>query len=301
MSTEDRLSFDENGVQFGWDATSITCAQTCLRYYYYKIIMGYQPKRKSVHLEFGGVYADALEQFYKHKALGADNEEALRLVVAKAMIDSFGMEFDHSAKTRMNLIRTIVWYIDEFSDESEAHIKTHYLADGKPAVELSFALEVDDSIVVCGHMDRVVEFGNDLYTMDQKTTSATLSSYYSSAFKLDNQFNLYPWVGKAVLKTPVRGMILDAAQIAVGFSRFERTFIPKTQAQLDEWWMSAQYTIDMARAATTLDKFPMNLTACGNYGGCDFKEICSRSPSVRKNFLAGDFHKDLGWDPLKER
>jgi hypothetical protein len=44
----------------------------------------------------------------------------------------------------------------------------------------------------------------------------------------------------------------------------------------------------------------MNLSACGNYGGCPFRELCSRSPKVRENFLKSDY-VDHNWDPLKAR
>ena len=301
ISTADRKSFDENGVQFAWDATSITTAQTCLRLYYYKIICGWEPKGKSVHLIFGGIYADCLEAFYKHRADGDSIDEAQRKIVLQALTDSYGQEFDSSQKTRFTLVRSLVWYIEEFGDETDSHIKTLIKSNGRPAVEESFTLEVDSDLVLCGHLDRVVEIGDDKFVMDQKTTGQTIGPYYLDGFKLDNQFNLYPWAGRIIFDTPIRGMLIDAAQIAVNFTRFERAFIPKTQAQLDEWFESARYTIDSARNATALDKFPMNLTACGNYGGCDFKNICMRNPTIRKNYLAGDFTLSLGWDPINPR
>ena len=59
------LSFDESGIQFGWDSTSIKIAQECLYKYKLKMIDGWTPFRKSVHLSFGGWYASALESFHK--------------------------------------------------------------------------------------------------------------------------------------------------------------------------------------------------------------------------------------------
>lgn len=299
-----RKSFDSNGVQFAWDATSLECAQTCLRKYYYNILEGWQPKRTSVHLIFGALYATALEHYYLHVAKGMTPDEALREIVREALTNSYGKEFDHSAKTRVNLIRSIIWYVEEFGDESDTAIKTLIKSNGEPAVEESFALEVADDLVLCGHLDRVVYLGEPdgpKFWMDQKTSGSTIGPYYFEQFNPHNQFSLYTFAGQMIFNEPIRGGFIDAAQIAVGFTRFERAQTTRTQDQLDEWYENSLYTIDLAKSATMLNKFPMNLSACGNYGGCPYRSVCSRSPSVRDNYLRADFVKQDGWDPIKAR
>ena len=326
-------SFDPSGLQFAWDATSISLAETCLRKYQLRMIEGWQPARKSVHLIFGGHYATALEHFYKYRADGASIEDALRRVVREAMIDSWDHEygesperdegtpgmarargslvrlpgtgkpavFDHPAKTRPNLIRSIIWYVDQFADESSDGIQTYHLANGKPAVELSFTLNVTEDIVFCGHLDRVVSYAGDLYVMDQKTTGSTISPRFFEGFKPDVQMSMYTFAGKAVLQTPVKGVIIDGAQIAGGFTRFERGFTFRTAAELEEWFNASLDTIHRAREATATGYFPMNRTACGNYGGCEYRHICSRSPEVRPQFLKAEFTQGPRWDPLERR
>lgn len=305
MTTTHKRSF-KDGLQFAWDGTSLELAQTCLRKYYYTMIRGIKPKRTSVHLLFGGIYASALEHFYKYRAEGLSIDDALRQVVREALTASWDSEagqplhFDDAKKTRVNLIRTIVWYIEQFAVESEDGIKTYHLQSGKPAVELSFTLELDEDILYCGHLDRVVDFGGHLYIMDQKTTGGTVGTYYFDQFSPNNQMSGYAWAGQAILKSPVRGVIIDAAQIAVNFTRFERGITTRTPDQLEEWHESTRYTISLARSAAALDKWPMNLSACGNYGGCPFRQLCSRSPQVRENFIKSDYDAH-NWDPLKAR
>jgi len=315
MSTTNKRSF-KDGLQFAWDGTSLELAQTCLRKYYYTMIRGIKPRRQSVHLIFGGIYANALENFYKHRAEGDSIDEALRKIVRLALVESWEHErsesgeripdtgqatyFDDTKKTRVNLIRTIVWYIEQFADESEDSMKTYHLQSGKPAVELSFTLELDDELMYCGHLDRVVDFGGQLYIMDQKTTGGTVGTYFFDQFSPNNQMSGYAWAGQAILGSPVRGVIIDAAQIAVNFTRFERGITTRSKDQLEEWYDSALWTIKLARQATSLDQWPMNLSACGNYGGCPFRQLCSRSPSVRENYIKSDYSEHV-WDPLKAR
>jgi hypothetical protein len=76
--------------------------------------------------------------------------------------------------------------------------------------------------------------GGSLYVMDQKTTGGTVGTYYFEQFSPNNQMSLYSWAGQAILRSPVRGVIIDAAQIAVNFTRFERGITTRSKDQLDE-------------------------------------------------------------------
>lgn len=326
-------SFDASGLQFAWDATSIALAQTCLRKYQYRMIEGWTSRGMNDHLRFGAHYATALEHYYKRRAQGEDKAQALRGVIEEALHDTWdrpseyeGVTDQNSAeielriangippegkpwaaldpvKTRENLIRTIVWYADQFEDEE---IKVVLLEDGSPAVEHSFSIPVDDDIIFSGHIDRLVEFGGDKYVMDQKTTKSTLGQFYFDGYSPHTQMSMYTFAGQMIYNVPVKGVIIDAAQIAVGFTRFARGFTFRTASQLEEWYANALHWVKVARDATyeyhaTARALPMNEQSCGNYGGCEFRQICSRSPEVRPQFLAGAFEKGERWDPLKRR
>jgi hypothetical protein len=292
-----------DGVQFAFDSTSIKLAETCFRKYQYEMIDHHMAKDRSVHLVFGGLYASALEHYHKHRAAGVDHDFALELVVAEALRDSWDheagkpMEFLHNTKTRENLIRTIVWYLEEFKNDTTRTA----LYDGVPAVEYSFSFQADNDIMFAGHIDRIVEYGDFMYIMDQKTTGSTIGSSYFEQYNLDSQMSLYTLAGRIVYHLPVKGVIVDAAQIAVGFSRFARGFTHRTEGQLTEWYDNTMKLIEQVQAATRNNEFRMNFSSCNNFGGCAFRGVCSRSPEVRKNFLEGDFTQSRVWDPLKRR
>lgn len=323
-------SFDPDGVQFAWDSTSIKLAETCLRKYYYKMIVGWQPERKSVHLLFGGWYATALESYYKYVAEGMSQDEALAEVVGEALVETWEFpdcpdctggdldhycktcggdgklveggtpwQSDHNTKTRENLIRTIVWYIDQFGEDDSC--STVILSSGKPAAEHSFRLEADNGIILSGHLDRLVEYGGKVYIQDQKTTGSTITARFFDQFNPDTQMSLYTFAGKSIFGLSIKGVMIDGAQIAVGFTRFERGFTFRTDDQLDEWYEHSMLTIERARQATRDNNFPLNPSSCNNYGGCEFRHICSKAPSIREQFLKGDFVKGKRWDPLEVR
>lgn len=308
------LSFDQEGVQFGWDSTSIKIAEQCLYKYKLTLIEGWTPHRRSVHLDFGGWYATALEHFHKLRAEGSSYEDACIDVVFEALVNSWVHDLDedgnriegtgeawvsdHNTKTRENLIRTIVWYLDQFADDP---CSTVVLSTGVAAVEHSFRLPVDGDIILSGHLDRLVDYGGKVYVQDQKTTGTTITARYFEQWGTDTQMSLYSFAGQAVFDLPIKGVMIDAAQIAVGFSRFERGFTFRDEPSLDEWYDDAMFHIGLARQATRENHFPKNRGSCNNFGGCQFRHICSKSPTVRDQFLKGDFVQGKRWDPLESR
>jgi len=296
-------SLDEHGWQFAWDATSIAAAEKCPRYYQLSVLDGWRAKLPNAHLFFGIIYANALEHHAKHMTAGKTYDEALREVVREALVSSWvdgePWKSTHNLKTRENLIRTIVWYFEHFRNDT---IDIVQLANGKPAVELSFSFEVDDDVMFCGHLDRLCDYGDKHYVMDQKTTGSTLAPSYFKQFMNDTQMSMYSFAGKGFYKLPIKGVIIDAAQVAVGFTRFERGFVFRSDQQLEEWYTDTMQTVAEMRRYAKNDYFPMRRSSCNNYGGCDFREICIRSPEVRNAFLKTDFTQEEGpWDPLDRR
>lgn len=304
-------AFSAEGVQDVWDSTSLKLASDCLRKYYYVMMEGWQSKELSVHLRFGQHYATALEHYHKAKAEGASHDEALYLVVKEALEDTFDTvvndegetvrvpwESSHNLKTRGNLIRTIVWYLETFEEDT---CSTYILSDGRAGVEYSFKLPVDNGVVFSGHIDRLVNYAQGIYVQDQKTTGSTITARYFEGFAPDIQMSMYTFAGKAIYDIPVKGVIIDAAQIAVGFSRFERGFTFRDEPQLNEWYDTMMRKIEETQRATREQYFPMNTQACGNYGGCPFRQVCSRTPAIRPQFLKGAFEQGPSWDPMRSR
>lgn len=321
--------------QIAWDSTSLGTLKKCPRKYQLSIVEGWRRKGSSLHLRFGIIYHKALE-VYDHKiAEGAEHEAALISAVRVAaemcvnieyetVLDEYGVavlneegvevtrevrkwwETGDPNKNVANLLRTIIWYLDKFGVEDPA--KTVILANGTPAVELSFRFEVGEvsgeTLLLCGHLDRVVEFNGQTWVLDRKTTKTTITGYsaqnYFAQYDPNNQMTLYSLAGKMVLGAPLAGVIIDAAQVAVGFSEFARGFTTRSEETLEEWMESFSHYVMLAKQYAISGFWPMNDTACSDYGGCEFRGICSKSPKIRTLFLESDFHREY-WDPLQVR
>jgi len=311
-------------IQYAWDSTSLGNFKRCPRLYYYTMIEGWETRDESVHLRFGIEYHHALQVYEEAKAKGADHDEALREAVYSLIlrIDDWNPDRDTKAgrvKNPETLLRTTIWYLDEHKDDEA---RTLIWKDGTPAVEQSFRFEVDwgpdaqrnsrghllpsQPYVLCGHLDKIVVYQGQRFVMDHKTTTWWLSANYFDRYEPDNQMTLYALASKVVLHqdTPVRGVIIDAAKIDVDKSTFARGVTYRTPDQLSEWVADTKWHLQEAERCAREDNWPMRDTSCGLYGGCKFREICSKSPKVRDRFLEGNFIRQTEeerWNPLRKR
>lgn len=322
-------------LQYAWDSTSLGTFKECPRKYYYQHILGVSPAGTSIHLVFGTAYHKALEVYDHIKAQGGDHEDGVHAAIKVAMStgeyleDVEGRPFrgigegpePDKQKARFHLVRAVVWYLEQFKTDA---LETVVLQSGKPAVELSFTFELPDALtpdgnpyLLCGHLDRLVTYMDQYYFLDRKTTKSTIGSYYFDQFSPNNQMSLYYAATNVILHKVAKGGIIDAAQLLVGSARFHRDFMHRTPDQLEEWYADTNFWLRRAQdcaevANERLDAgyfvdelayaWPMNDKACGNYGGCPFQKVCSRSPKSRNIILQDKaLFQPFDWNPLERR
>lgn len=328
-------------IRFAWDSTCLSAFKTCPRLYQYLYVDGWAPKDDNIHLRFGIEYHQALHDYETSRTEGGDHEQSVRFTIRELLIRCQNYpDVDPTAKpsirvkTKLNLVRTVVWYLDQFRDDpAETVVVSQYDPDGnqlegsdKPAMEVSFKFELDwgpgpfnghfdkghgstcepiyQPYILCGHLDRLVTFNDETFVMDRKTATTTLSQHYFDQYHPNNQMTLYAIAGQVVLGTSIRGVIIDGACIQVGGSWFQRGFTYRTQAQLDEWMADLRFWFEQAERYAVANHWPMNDTACDKFGGCKFRNICNKDPRVRNNFLRGSFvqlEESERWNPLKPR
>ena len=305
-------------IQFAWDSTCLGLIKTCPRLYQYTMIDGYVAKGESIHLRFGIEYHQALQDYDIARAEGTSHEDAVRSSISELVRRTHDWSVDETTKpgkykNRTTLVSLTLDYLDHYVDDpAETYIKS----DGKPAVELSFRFELDwgpshgqthgsteldedaaklvamgadpgpsfgQPYLLCGHMDRVVSFNDQLFVMDHKTTTTTPSQYYFNQYEPHNQMTLYTIAGQVVLNAPIKGVIVRAAQILLDKeNRFVSGFTLRTPDQLDEWMEDLRLHLERAEDYAIRGYWPMNDTACDKFGGCKFRGVCSKSPPVRE-------------------
>lgn len=312
-------------IQFAWDATSLEYAKRCPQLYKYKMIDGWTTKEENVHLRWGAEMHLAFHNYHLLRADGIDHNESLFHVVREVLYSTEDWNPDHKYKNKEFLIRSVIRYLDKYEHDPAVTIK---LANGKPASEVSFSFELDygpeiesptkvlqadgtyidgtvtitpQPYVVCGHLDRVVDFNSEIFFEDYKSSTTTPSDWYWNQFHPHNQMSLYTLACRIIFQTTIKGGIIDNIQLMMDDTRCTRGFTYRTDEEIEEWLVDLKYWMGQAKQWSENNYWPKNDTACEKYGGCKFREICNKSPHVREKFLNSNFVKAEPWNPLKPR
>lgn len=292
-------------LELVWSSTTLGTLKECPRKYQYSILEGWATRGENIDINFGWLYHGALERFQRQLALGASRLEAMIFSIRWTMIEAAPKLLANPSETAANkslpnLIRSIVWHCDNFEHDVLEQI---IMYDNEPAVELSFVIDAGirsasgEDFQFSGHLDRLIRFNGNTYWHDYKTTKTTLGDNYFEQFNPDNQASLYTLASKVAFDVPTLGGIIDAAQIAVGFTRFGRKPINRTQGQLDEWIRDTRMYLAQAEVYAVTNHWPMNDKACFR---CNFRDICSKDPRVRQAFLKSNYG-ERNYDPLEIR
>lgn len=296
-------------IQFAWDSTSLGWLKTCPRLYQYNMIEGWRANEENDNLRFGIEYHQALQDYDISRCAGIPHEDAVYDVVRAVFTRIADWRPTHKHKNRYYLIRTVVWYLDQYQNDPA---KIYIRQDGRPAVEVSFRFGLPElaldghEFLLCGHLDKIVEFNDCLFVMDHKTGVSSPGDYYFRQYDVNNQMTLYTLAGKIVLNAPISGVIINYAHVAA-FTKtakpepFVRGITYRSDDQLEEWLGDLKHWFQRAAEYASDDYWPMNDTACHMYGGCRFRDICSKSPRVREKFLQSNYNRSDPWNPLKAR
>jgi hypothetical protein len=303
-------------LQTAWDSTSFNCLDKCPRYYQLSIIEGYCGSGPpNDNLLFGFLWHAAEETYQHQRAQNVDHESAVRHVVYCLLVNTWDFirarpwMSGEPNKTRETLLRTIIVYLDHYEFDP---LKTAIRADGIPMVEVSFRFDLTDidetfaapdgtSYMLCGHLDKVADWNDEYWIIDKKSTKYELNEDYFKQFLPDNQMSIYAIAGQVVLSKPIRGVIIDAAQILVNGTRLRRRPTPREPPQLSEWLTDFQMKLRENESYVANDYWPQRPQSCG-YGRmqCLFRPVCSAEPEARQEMLE-NFYGRRTWDPLTPR
>lgn len=298
-----------------WDSTMLGLLKECPRKFYYTIILGYQGVGFAAHLAFGIAYHKALEVFDIARAQGDGYDLAQLKMVEFCMGYGYRDEkgdfqpydaayTNEPSKTRDTLLRACIWYTENYRNDA---CRTVILKSGRPAVELSFKIELDlqtpdgEAFLLCGHLDRLVELNDTYWFMDRKTSKNQLTPRFFNQFSPNNQMSLYYSATQIALEEPAKGGIIDAIELGASYCRFKRHTITRTTGIQHEWLTDLEMWIMQAQTYAEAEYWPLNDKSCSNYGGCTFQVVCSRDPSVRQTILDHEGYVKRQWNPLESR
>jgi hypothetical protein len=187
------------------------------------------------------------------------------------------------------------------------------------SIEQPFAVPLapdDDTTWYVGRLDKVFEYRGKVYVGEHKSTSFYKKDGYFrqeflDMFNPNSQIDGYCYALRHLYGDRAAGVWIDGALVHKlyhdGF-----IFIPETRTheQLDGFLWTAWSYIDQIRgnqlalterrdpSAPYMPAFPMNTSACGNYGGCEFRSICQVVPNPESLSEVPLGFKVENWSPF---
>lgn len=250
--------------------------------------MGYRPKETVENLAFGTALHGGIEEFDKQMFEGVSRNQALLTALSTAI--KLGAPLANSkdtARTIETLTRAVVWYAEQFREDQSV---TAILPNGQPALEVRYEVPWPGTRYrFSGRIDKLASINDELYVVERKTTDAMLSDYYFNRYSPNTQVSAYIWALSEFLGVRISGVMIEAFQTAVSFTRIERGIVHRSRDQLQEFVANTAMYLNHADEYHETGVWPMNESACMLYGGCKFRPVCERPAERRKTWLDSDF------------
>lgn len=210
----------------------------------------------------------------------------------------------HAQKDRIALVRLVVWYTEDQTEDMDAGVSPFAFPDGTPAVELPFrvALPIQtpsgENYVLAGYLDGIKRWGTEHFVADYKTTTKGLYDTFYAGFNPSMQMDTYDLVGSILYPDlHLRGVMIEGLQVLTDGMRSGIGFLYRTEALREEHFETIKFWISQAERFAEAGHWPMNKANCWR---CPFAGVCSKDPDLRERYLRSEF-KQRKWDPTKER
>lgn len=286
------------------DSTMLATFRSCPQKFYTEFVLGLRPIGKSVDLHAGGAFASSLERIYSGVF-----KEGLSTVdaITKGYV-TFEQEWgDYDAPDKHAKNKTAIWtaiynYIEKYPPHTD-DIQPFNI-DGRPTVEFSFGIPLDDlpphpdgdPFVFGGRFDMlgVMKSRNNKIVIRDEKTAGRLESKWSEKWDLRSQFLGYCWamqqVGLDVDTVVVRGIIITTKDI-----RYVEATKTYPKFLIERWYQQLKKDLSRMVACWKLGEWDYNLAdACTNYSHCPFMPMCT-SPEPSRWYNNYEVRR---WNPL---
>lgn len=247
---------------------------------------------ESTALTFGSSIHAALAYFYSHSSTDRRLEDFIRT-------------FTQTAQKLVSLEKS-----DKRSIANGTKILNHYYEtykldpwviyedeDGK-FIERSFEVPYfshrDFNVTAFGTIDAIFQNTDtgEICVVDHKTTSSMGATFYDT-IKPRAQFALYTEVA-GLMGVPTNQFMMNGIGVMKTKQEVGRVFTTFDKADYEETRDAMERAIIEFLACEESKKFPMNTYACHQYGGCQFREICSTPAHLRANVIQSLYGPDKG-------
>lgn len=156
-----------------------------------------------------------------------------------------------------------------------------------------------EPITYAGRFDKILKWGTRIYVMEHKTTSR-MGATYPNQFRLNMQVDGYHMLCKELMGS-CQGVLIDAVRIAKTKPKKPLTNFFRFTANRSKTQLAAGEAniVKIAKAVWYARKEPelfyQDKGSCGDYGGCDYVDLCDNN--FDKRIIRMRYRRSK-WNPL---
>ena len=216
------------------------------------------------------------------------------------------LEGKHAYLTRSHVERVLVDYIRE-REENPTMLEEAAVLGGTAETALVFDwpnAKTGEILRIGGKPDLPVKFPTGAYyIVDHKWTTMWLNSYWENQFRIGHQLKIYAAMMQERERLAFEGGYINAVYMGKepksGWDKIQSSptrlvQIDFSSAHLAETWEWVKALQAEEKLWTELDIWPQDEKACGNYGGCEFLELCQATGALRESLMRTKFE---AWRP----
>ena len=290
-----------------WDATTLAAVMLDPLTYYWKYVQGYRSREPSVDLLWGTAWDQSMA-YYHNLRERHDRKRALEESIAFAIeharkvdLDAVAAESKYKARKKnlATLIRSLVWYGDEHGDYDI--YEPYFAQPTQVRLPLPITTLDGEQYWMVANYDQIVRDRIDgrLLVGERKTTTDTIGAKYWEQFDPCVQTSVYDWACSQSTAEPIVGVLMEAVQTVVGFSRFAHHEIRRTPQQRALWEKTMCYWIRQAEYIARDDCWEVAANVAGQRWESATRRIQRRSPAVWEGLLKSEMIKREPWNPLE--
>lgn len=262
------------------DSTAIMAAKTCLRLFFYTIVLGFREKEKDkpVYFRFGSAY-------HKHKeVLYQTGDFKLSIEAASKVWNNYTPNPDDrfAFMTGPRLLESMMKSYEVYQKEKEQN-RIEVVA-----VEQSFEVVMkDETTRRGGKADQFIKWNGKLWGRDWKTSSKT-SKFYDQTIDPNDQFTGYIWGLSRLSGQLVQGLIVDVLfNSKTQGPEIKQFTSARTPQQLDRWEDEQIHFEKIISISREADIWPQQEKSCSF---CKFRSVCTKSSeAAMMNQLESNF------------
>lgn len=276
------------------DHTAVIQAKSCLRKYFFGIVLGMNPRGPTApYFSFGSAYhkfREVLELEYMKGNTTSNFKLALDSGVAYFDEATGGKSPEAGAKfdwlTRERLIKScMVAYQHWQKEKSQGKITVL-------AVEQPFNVELIEGSgeFTSGRFDQIVRWNGKVWGRDWKTSSKE-GMYYQRGLDPNDQFTRYTYseqklTGGQRVEGQMIEVLYNSKKAGPTITQYLST---RTQFQLDDWEADEMFMRETLKRAREQDRWPKQEHSCGF---CQFHSVCKMgSEGAQKAKLRAEFQQ----------